>query len=289
MRRAEEVLPTHECELLLSHLLRLPRYRIYLDDPELKPETVGRFWGLVVERRAGVPIQYILGTTQFLDMELEVRPGVFIPRVETEELVELITLHYSKPAERGEFLGMDLGTGSGCIVIALARAFPNSQWVAVDLKALPLAVARRNARRYGVAPRIRFVRGDLFHFPGAQEYRGRVDLVVTNPPYILRRRLGSLPREVRKFEPREALDGGPDGTAVIRRVLNGAEEFLCPGGELWIEIDPDLVGPIRSLIPPGYGPPRLFRDLGGDERFVRLVRETTQGRGELQRGRFLMG
>jgi release factor glutamine methyltransferase len=240
--------------------------------------VVHRFWHLIVKRRAGIPLQYLTGIAQFLNMELEVRPGVFIPRPETEELVELITVHSSPLAVHGwksknqtnetdQVLGMDLGTGTGCIAIALARELPNSWWVAVDCSSRALAVAQRNARRYGVADRIWFVKGDLFKFPKANQYQGQVDLVVSNPPYIPELQIGALPPEV-GFEPKEALNGGPNGTSFIQKILEAAQDFLRPEGELWLEIDPEQVEKIRALIPPGYAEARFLKDLKGEYRFV---------------------
>jgi release factor glutamine methyltransferase len=195
----------------------------------LLPGTEKRFSEFVARRVAGEPIQYIVGETEFYGLPFRVTPDVLIPRPETEQLVEkALELAALFPAPRIA----DVGTGSGCIAVALAHHLPHTQITAIDLSAQALAIARQNAKRNGVSSQIRFLQGDLLD-PVAQE---RFEIVVSNPPYVPLADRATLAVEVRDYEPALALFAGDDGLEVCRRLIPQAFAALVPGGFLLLEI-----------------------------------------------------
>jgi release factor glutamine methyltransferase len=242
--------PRLTMELLLADVMKLSRVQLYMNfDKPLMPEELSHLRTLVKRRARREPLQYILGTTSFYGLELEVTPAVLIPRPETEELVDevlrYVRLHrfsYQYEQEGAGLRIMDVGTGSGCIALALASALPNSYVIAVDVSAEALMVARRNAERLKVG-NIHFVCADMLctsieevarlecAFQATQEeLQGIidkpplqndccvVDILVSNPPYISADQMASLQPEVGLFEPRQALTDGGDGLAFYRQL-----------------------------------------------------------------------
>jgi release factor glutamine methyltransferase len=197
-------------------------------------------------------------------LRLAVTPDVLVPRPETEGLVEWVL---EVLADRPDPVMADLGTGSGAIACAVASTLPRAEVLAVELAAGALAVASRNVRELGLSERVRLLAGDLFAPLGSLS--ASLDLVVANPPYLPSAVIGSLPPEVSRHEPRAALDGGPDGLAVIRRIVAGAPRLLKPGGWLLMEIGEDQAGPLASLMAAeGFSSIRARRDLNGVERYI---------------------
>lgn len=217
--------PRLDAELLLGHVTSLSRASL-LAHPErsLSPAQESVYTELVAQRAAHYPLPYITGHAEFYGLGFAVTPEVLIPRPETELLVDLALAR--EPA-----LVVDVGTGSGCVAIALAVHLPRTLVYASDISPAALAVAGQNAERHGVADRVHLILGDLL-----TPRPPLVDVVVANPPYIADDEWTSLPISVRDFEPRIALDGGPDGLAVIQRLLAEAPAVLRPGGNLLIEI-----------------------------------------------------
>jgi len=200
-----------------------------------------------LERRAqGEPVQYITGHQEFFGLNFEVSRDVLIPRPETELLVE-IALELIGTNDAAPFL-CDVGTGSGCIAIALLHERAKARAIAVDISETALSVATRNAARHSVTERIAFVASDCF---AALEKKSCFDLVLSNPPYVADKDLSGLQREVREHEPRVALTPGDDGLSVIRRLLFDAAAFLIDGGHLVIEIGFDQRAAVERLIDPG--------------------------------------
>ncbi len=234
-------------ELLLADLLGCNRAHL-LARPERRvpPETRHRYEGLI-ERRAGrEPLQYLLGEWEFYGRLFLVTDAVLIPRPETELLVEecLDRIPPDRPVRAA-----DVGTGSGVIAVTLAAERPLLAVVAVDSSSEALHIARHNARRHGVGDRIRFVQGDLcepLRPEFSQEHDG-LELVASNPPYVPTARLRALQPEVRDHEPRRALDGGPDGLSIIRRLLSETPEVLAPRGWLVIEIGEGQAAAVNEL------------------------------------------
>jgi release factor glutamine methyltransferase len=254
-----------EAEWLLAALLGVERFALYLEPARrLSAAQVARFQDLLARRAAREPLQYLLGWEDFHGLRLAVSPAVLVPRPETEGLVEWAV---QVLAGRAAPAVADLGTGSGAIACALARAIPDAEVLAVELAAGALAVASRNVRELGLAGRVRLLAGDLFAPLGSLS--GSLDLVVANPPYLPSAVIPSLPPEVSRHEPRAALDGGPDGLAVLRRIVAGAPAVLRPGGWLLLEIGEDQAGPLASLMAAeGFSGIRARRDLAGVERYI---------------------
>jgi release factor glutamine methyltransferase len=226
--------PRLDAELLLAEVLGLNRVELYVnfDQPLTLPE-VDRYRELIRLRGEGEPIAYILGRAYFRNLTLRVDRHVLIPRPETEHVVEAAIDFLME----GDWLRppavLDLGAGSGAIAIAIATAFPDAEIIASDASAEALELAGENARNAGVPARIRFVQSDLFE---ALDPVGTFDLIVSNPPYISEEEWETLPRDVRDYEPREALYGGPDGLDFYRLLAAEAPQFLKPGGMLVLEI-----------------------------------------------------
>jgi release factor glutamine methyltransferase len=190
---------------------------------------------LVWRRLCGEPTPYIIGRADFYDIELAVAPVAAIPRPETELLVEEALALAGKRLQGTPSLTiMDVGTGCGAIALALATHLPSAQIIASDISPAALALAQGNAERLGLASAVRFLCGDLLA-PLEQP----VDIVVANLPYVRSAEWQGLPVEIRCHEPREALDGGPDGLRVIERLLRQAPAYLCPGAALLLEIGYD--------------------------------------------------
>lgn len=235
--------PRLNAELLLAHVLGLPRMKLYLNfERALAPAELDRMRELVRRRARREPLQYILGSASFCGLELAVNPNVLVPRPETELLAEAgWQFLQTRP---GVPTALDFGTGSGCLAIALAVHCSTARITALDVSADALALARANAQRHGVAPRIHFIHGnDLAALPAG----ARFDLIVSNPPYIPSAQIATLPPEVRDFEPRVALDGGPDGLALHRKLAAQAGAFLKADGRLMVELADDQADMARAL------------------------------------------
>lgn len=259
--------PRLNAERLLSHCTGRSRVELYAyPERPLRREEKRAFVRAVVRRSRREPLQYITGTTVFRYLELTVDGRVLIPRPETEMVVEraLALLR-----ERGGHpLVVDVGTGSGCIALSLAREYPAAVVHATDLDPRALSAARGNARRLGMEGLVRFHLGDcLSALPG--DLQGKVDLVVSNPPYIREKDFRALPPEVRDYEPRSALVAGPRGTEVHERLLRQAYRWLAPGGWLLMEGGEDQVEGLAELARAlGYVEVKVREDLNGRPRMV---------------------
>ena len=236
-----------EAEWLLSHLTGERPLEVYLRDADIPPPTTERFRAQLEARASGVPLQYLLGQAEFLGLRLEVGPGVFIPRPETEAVVaQTIEALRALERSRGRPLRLlDLGTGSGCIAAAIARALPTCVVVGVEVSYDALQTARRNIRHLGLEPRVWLVQGSW-----AEAIRAPVDGIVANPPYVPSAHVDRLPPDVRQ-EPRGSLDGGPDGLRDVRHLISEAKRLLAPGGLLAMECGEDQVGEALRLVRQG--------------------------------------
>lgn len=260
-----------DAELLLAEALGLDRSMLYLHyEAPLEARAEERFRSLLARRVDGEPVAYITGRREFWSLDFLVTPAVIVPRPETEMLVEVAVGLFEAESQISDrkFQILDLGTGSGAISISLAKEIANAEVWATDVSSDALGIARANARRHGVEEKIQFLHGDLFEPVSA---RGEIfDLIVSNPPYVRRAALETLPRDVRDFEPRVALDGGADGLDFYRRIIPGALRYLTMGGFLAVEIGADMGEDVARLFADagGYVPPQLYRDLAGKERIV---------------------
>jgi release factor glutamine methyltransferase len=260
---------------ILEHVLRIPAHHVVADRDRLLSHTELLAAKGLVERRVGrEPLQYILGTQEFCGLEFHVNPTVLIPRPETELLVEYVAQRIS--VERQATI-VDACTGSGCIAVAIARLRPRAQVIATDLSPSSLNVARLNATRHAVCQRIAWLEGDLLGPLADRGLKGRIDVIVSNPPYISEADWATLQPEVRLFEPRGALVAGPQGTELQERLLQEAGQYLSPGGALIMEIGTGQARAMRRFVDqiPGYRFYRLVYDAAGLERVVIVERVGT--------------
>lgn len=265
LRAAGVVTARQDAEWLLAAILDVDRFALYTEPGrELSADEAARYRASIERRAGGEPLQYLLGFEDFHGLRLRVTPDVLIPRPETERLVEWAI---EILAESGGSLVADIGTGSGAIGCALAGKLPGIEVLAVERSLGALAVASENVRTLGLSRRVRLLAGDLFG--PLHPVRKALDLVIANPPYVPSAVIGMLPWEVAGFEPRVALDGGPDGMAVLRRLITGAPAMLRPGGWLLLEIGEDQAGPLASMMAAeGFGGIAARRDLRGVERYI---------------------
>jgi len=261
--------PRLDAELLLATALGVERVTLLAESERvLTPIEERRFEGYVCRREAHEPIAYIRRRRAFRTLELEVTPDVLIPRPETETLVDVaLEALAAAPAEHGEPLALDVGTGSGCIALALAAEDPFVRVTAVDVSAAAVELARHNAARLGLGGRLRVLRSDLF---AALPPGERFDLIVSNPPYVPAAEYAQLEPNVRDYEPRLALHGGADGLDVYRRLAPEALGRLRAGGTLAVEVGAGQAAAVQALFAAagGYGPPLVRADLGGIARVV---------------------
>jgi len=222
---------SQEADWLLASVWKIPRHTLLLDGERTVSQIQAeRAWACLKRRAERAPLQYLLGTQEFCGLDITVTPDVLIPRPESELLVEE-TLRAVAGLTRPTII--DVGTGSGCLAVALAREALDAKVYAVDVSWPALAVARSNAARHGVSERVRFVQADLL---GAFSAGSIGDVVVSNPPYIPLRDLDGLQPEVARYEPRLALAAGEDGLVYHRRLLQETPALLRPGGFLIMEM-----------------------------------------------------
>jgi len=277
-----------QTELLLAHLLKMPRMKLYLNfERALTPAETDALRELVKRRGQREPLQHITGSASFCGLEIAVNRHALVPRPETELLAELGWKFLNKlsegrvtrapcPNDKSEFRGsqssplraLDFGTGTGCIAIALAVKGPNAKITAIDISADALVLARENAARNGVADRIEFLRGGGF---AALQSEGRVtrapesnieiggsqssplrkmefDLIISNPPYVPSAEIATLQSEVRDFDPRAAVDGGVDGLDFYRLLASRAAVFLKPAGRVMLEFGDGQAEAIQKIL-----------------------------------------
>lgn len=262
--------PRLQSELLLAHVLKLPRLQLYLnhDRPVAEPE-LGAVRALVQRRAKREPLQHLVGATSFCGLEIAVSPAALIPRPETETLAEL-ALAALKRAGVAEPDVLDFGTGTGCVAIALAAPCPTARVHALDVSDAALTLARANAKRHGLARRVHFHQGDGFRALPAEL---RFDLLVSNPPYIPTADIAALQPEVRDFDPRGALDGGADGLDFYRLLASEAPAWLKAGGGLFAEFgDGQAEAVTRLFTNAGWTRVAVHRDLDGRPRVVEAWR-----------------
>lgn len=260
-----------DAELLLAAAWTTDRAGLRQRAREVPPDAIVAAFRTMLQRRlVREPLQYILGSWEFWSVEVGVGPAVLIPRPETEMLVERVVDLAS--GMRAPLRIADIGTGSGCIAIALAAQLTDAELWATDISAAALRVARENAARNGVSERIRFVEGDLC----ATLAPGTFDVIVSNPPYVPTGELADLEPEL-AFEPRSALDGGEDGLDVIRRLVPAAAVALRAGGLLLLEMAIDQGDRVLELLDTGeWRDTRVRNDLTGRPRVVEAWRRARE-------------
>lgn len=293
LRAANTPSHTLAAELLLMHALGRDRTWLYTNpEAELEAAVSERYFALVARRVAGEPTQYLTGKQEFWGLEFEVTPAVLIPRPETEHVIEVAL---ERLGARGLRIDMvtgapspalrvaDVGTGSGCLAVALAQELPHADVFATDISPAALEVARRNAARHGVSERIHFVETNLLESLLRDARRtGRqsslFDLIVSNPPYIARGDADELPREVREYEPHVALFGGPTGIELYARLIKQAGSLLSSDGILVLELGHNSSEHVCSIIAglPEWTDIGITNDLAGIPRVITAAHVTTE-------------
>lgn len=258
--------PRLDAEVLLAHALGADRLRLYLNfDRPLSPDERSRYRELVRRRASREPVAYILGRREFWSLPIRTLPGALIPRPETEVLVESVV---DKVRHAPHPRILELGCGSGAVAMAVLRENPRARMVATDISRQALEITRLNAHEIQVLDRLDLVASDLFDAirPG-----GEFDVVCSNPPYIPTETIAQLDPEVRDFEPLTALDGGPDGLDVIRRLVEQAGVYLKTGGALVLEVGDGQAECVAQLVrgAGGFRKVAKHRDLSGMERVVK--------------------
>ena len=268
--------PRLNAELLLAHSLNLSREGLYVHlHQKLEEKEKVAFERLVQRRISGEPLQYILGHQEFWAINFKVDPRVLIPRPETELLVEQsLSILSEKTFEQNPSV-LEIGTGSGAIAIALAKEVKNIFLVATDISRDALILAKENAKAAGVLHQIEFVNGDLFSPLRPSREKKPFDLILSNPPYIVRRKISTLAKEVKDYEPTIALDGGKDGLAFYRRIIPEALGYLRTGGWLLLEValgqGPDVS--VLMEVEGDFSKPECIPDLSGIGRVVKAQRK----------------
>jgi release factor glutamine methyltransferase len=255
--------PRLEARLLLAHALGLTRADL-IRDPNRRVETE-TFNRLIARRLRHEPLAHILGRREFWSLEFEVSPATLIPRPDSETLIEAALARFAAAPPPRRIL--DLGTGTGCLLLALLHEFPAAFGIGIDIAPEAARLARRNAARLGLADRAGFLAGDWTTAIGR-----RFGLVISNPPYILSADIPGLMPEVALHEPRRALDGGADGLDAYRTILQGLPDCLLPGGVAILELGAGQAAQAASLARQGGFDASLHLDLGGIARAIVLSR-----------------
>jgi release factor glutamine methyltransferase len=258
-------------ELLLMHVLQQDRAYLYTQsEQDLPTEQLDRYMELIGERCTGKPTQYITGHQEFWGLDFEVTPAVLIPRPETEHIIEAVLDLISREglSRQEAFRIADVGTGSGCIPIALAKELPHSELFAMDISANALEVAKGNAQRLGVSGHVDFLESDLLSRLLVPEFIGTFDFVVSNPPYVGHDELADVQREVRMFEPRLALGDLSNGDEIYARLFPQAHELLRPGGSVVVEIGYNKKDVVLRHLGGGWTEQEVRPDLAGIPRVI---------------------
>lgn len=269
--------PFADAEILAFHAAGIDRLTAFTDNPEVNEETHARIHEMLQRRAAGEPLQYITGEVDFLDLKIKVGRGVLIPRPETELLAQEATekvqrltfsvqgLKKHRTMNVEHFNILDLCSGSGCIALALARAFPEVAVYGTDISETAVSYARQNAEVNRIQ-NVSFLQGSLFE---PLEKKLLFDLIVSNPPYIRRADLQTLQREIRDWEPVEALDGGDDGLDFYRRIFADAERHLEKTGSVMLEVGFDQAGSVKEIAEnSGFRKITIKKDFSGIERIL---------------------
>ena len=269
--------PRLSAELLLAHVMGVPRIRLYTDyDRPLADEQLAALRALVQRAAEEEPIAYLTGKAHFFNLEFEVSRDVLIPRPDTETLVENVLQLVRNQAGFEAPRVLDLCTGSGCVAAAVAHRLKAATVVATDVSEPAVLLARRNVERLGLADRVTVEQGDLFEPVARLPDPLPFDLVLANPPYIPTAQVEKLDRSVRDYEPIGALDGGPDGLSLHRRIFKEAPARLVPGGRVFLEIAFDQ-GELATQVAaeyPQFEDVRLLKDYGGRDRVLTATRKT---------------
>jgi release factor glutamine methyltransferase len=262
---------TLDAELLLAEALGLERSTLLArEDTQVEQAQCDKFEGWIARRLERVPVAYILGRREFWSMEFQVNDSVLVPRPETELLVETVLAEVRGRKDMATSpLIVDVGTGAGPIVLALASELPDAKFHATEISAEALEVARGNASRHGLEKRVQFHQGDLLAPISEAGLDGRIDLVASNPPYVAENDYVDV--DVRRWEPSVAVFAGSKGTEIIQRLIAQAEKTLTPGGSLIMELAPSRVYALDDMMAgrTAWAEHRFIPDLAGHSRVMK--------------------
>jgi release factor glutamine methyltransferase len=270
-------------ELLLMHVLHCERAFLHSSpEMELPPEKSERYFLLIDERSTGKPTQYITGHQEFWGLDFEVTPDVLIPRPETEHAVERVLelARRSGLPKDARLRIVDVGTGSGCIALALASEFPRAILFGADISRLALVVASRNAVRLGMPERVKFLESDLLARFLDKDFLGTFDFVVSNPPYVGKQDIEMVQREVRQFEPCIAWGNLEQGDEIYARLFPQALEVLKPGGFVVVEIGYNMRNQVLALLGQDWTEIEVTPDLAGIPRVVSAKKKESEVRSQ---------
>ena len=257
--------PRLDAELLLGHVLSLKRIDLYLKfEMPLGAAELARFKELMQRRAKREPLQYILGSVDFYGAKVSVSSGVLIPRPETETLVDFVLKHIKETKPSGANI-LDLCTGSGAIIAALAQHLPDAHFTGVDISEAAIRTASTNTASFG--ERVQIIKSDLFNELKPED---KFDCIVTNPPYVPNAEIQSLQEEIKNFEPHLALDGGNDGLDIIRKICKIVPVHLARNGAIFIELGENQAQETQKLLCDGacFETTGVLKDLNGIDRFV---------------------
>jgi release factor glutamine methyltransferase len=249
-----------ESEALVGHVVGRGRIELFVEDISLTPAQARELERLVERRLNREPLQYVIGTAGFFGLELVVGPSCLVPRPETEVLVEAVLVRLG----RNERV-VDVGTGSGAIACAILKNRPDAEVMATEISEGAAAYARKNLVANGFDESVVAV-GDLFE-PLPDVLRGKIDVIVSNPPYLSTSEIAAAPPEVSGFEPLIATTAGPRGYEVSKRIIDQAPNWLKPGGWLFLETHPGQAGELKVMMK-GFDEVRVRLDLGGRDRVI---------------------
>ena len=261
--------PRLDAEVLLSYILKKERIFLYLNwDSILEEHVIDIFRKLVAKRAKHVPIAYLTGHKEFMSIDFEVSEKTLIPRPETEILIET-TLKKVAAQSGKELVAIDMGTGCGNIAVALAKN-RNIKIYASDISEDALNISKKNAKKNKVEKSIRFLCGNLFEPFARLKLNGKIDFIISNPPYISSADFNELPIDIKQYEPRIALDGGINGIDFYPKLIKGAERLLKANGFLVMEIGYGQVREIKKLVSlcRSFLKPEIVMDYGGIERVI---------------------
>lgn len=257
-----------EARLLLAHAAGVTIERLVAHGGDPAPAAVAETLRELTARRVRrEPMAYVVGEREFWGLPFRVSPAVLVPRPDSETLIEAALALMPNRTEAWRIV--DLGVGSGCLLLTLLREFPNAHGVGMDASTAALAVAAANAQALGVTGRLRLVEGDWRQSGWTERLAGPFDLLVSNPPYVESAAIAGLMPDVARFEPHLALDGGPDGLAAYRAIAGAAAALVVSGGRVLIEAGEGQAPEIAALLSAaGFAPAAPWKDLGGIDRIV---------------------
>lgn len=278
LKKAREILEKHniptpqlDAEVLLCYILQKERIFLHMyPEKEISQEICQKFWDIVEKRKKRMPIQYIINTQQFMGLDFYVNEDVLIPRGDTEVLINEVIEIYNREKENKEVKILDIGTGSGAITISLAKYINMSNLYSIDISNKALEVAKRNATTNEVENKIQFFLGSMFEPLAGKDLERSFDFIVSNPPYIPTNEVVGLEDQVKKFEPKLALDGGEDGLDFYRHIVESAPRFLKEGAWLMFEIGYNQAADLKDIMEKrGFREVLVIKDLSGLDRVVR--------------------